>query len=150
MKSGIRRVFIAVNYLSHIIEDYFKDGSSFGVEIAYLREKQKLGTAGALALLPSLGPKAFLVMNGDVLTTSDFANLYQYHHAHHADITMSVVDYRVDIPFGVVEADGPLAVTLKEKPSQRFLCNAGIYVLSPRLLSLIPTDHHYDMTELNP
>lgn len=148
VKAGLQQVHISVNYLSHVIEDYFEDGSRFGIRIEYLRENKKMGTAGALSLLatPSAGP--LLVMNGDVLTTSDFANLYNYHATHAADITISAVDYHLEIPYGVIESDGPFAVSLKEKPSQRFLCNAGIYAISPRVLAMIPADSCYDMTDL--
>ena len=54
VRSGLKRIFIATNYLGHVIEDHFGDGSEWGVEIPYLREPRKLGTAGALSLLPQV------------------------------------------------------------------------------------------------
>jgi dTDP-glucose pyrophosphorylase len=145
---GIRRVYISVNYLSHIIEEYFGDGRNFGIEICYLREKEKLGTAGALSLLPEHPDGPIMVMNGDILTTSDLDSLYSFHMNHGAKITVAAIDHRVDIPYGVIRADGPFVTGLVEKPSERFLCNAGIYAVSPEALSLLPGSKFSNMTDL--
>lgn len=145
---GVRRIYISTNYLGHIIEDHFGDGSTFDVEIRYLREKDKLGTAGALSLLPDHPAGPLLVMNGDVLTDSDYGRLLVYHNEYHSFMTVGVVDYRVEIPFGVVRVRGTSAVGLEEKPSQSFMCNAGIYVLSPAALDLIPQATLYNMTDV--
>lgn len=147
-KVGINRAYIAVNYLSHIIEDYFKDGQNFGLEICYLRERQKLGTAGALSLLPESPNGPIIVMNGDILTTSDFDSLYAFHKSHGAMVTVAAIDHKVSIPYGVIRADGPFVTELVEKPSERFLCNAGIYVIAPEVLSLLIKDKWSNMTDL--
>jgi len=148
VKAGLNRVYFSVNYLSHVIEDYFGDGSSFGLEIRYLREGEKLGTGGALSLLPERPDAPIVVMNGDILTTSDFGSLSAFHHSHKAEVTVAAVDYCVNIPFGVIHNEGPYVTELVEKPSQRFLCNAGIYALSPSALDLLPYGRPYNMTDL--
>jgi len=147
-KAGLKRVYLSVNYLSHIIEEYFGDGASFGLEILYLREKEKLGTGGALSLLPTRPDSPILVMNGDILTTSDFGSLYAFHRDHEADVTVAAVDYRIQIPFGVIHNEGPYVTGLVEKPSQRFLCNAGIYVVSPAALDFVKQGKSFNMTDL--
>lgn len=147
-KVGINQAYISVNYLSHIIEDYFGDGRDFGIEICYLREQEKLGTAGALSLLPEYPDRPIMVMNGDILTTSDFDSLYSFHMIHGAQITVAAIDHRVDIPYGVIRADGPFVTGLVEKPSERFLCNAGIYAVSPEALGLLPGGKYSNMTDL--
>lgn len=147
-KVGISQAYISVNYLSHIIEDYFGDGRDFGIEICYLREQEKLGTAGALSLLPEYPDRPIMVMNGDILTTSDFDSLYSFHMIHGAQITVAAIDHRVDIPYGVIRADGPFVTGLVEKPSERFLCNAGIYAVSPEALGLLPGGKYSNMTDL--
>ena len=146
--SGINRVYISVNYLSHVIEEHFGDGTEFGVKIEYLHEEKKLGTAGALSLVtkPITGP--LIVMNGDVLTTSDYRHLLYFHTSHAAKITVGAVNYRVEIPYGVIRADGVIALGLEEKPSERFLCNAGIYAVSPEALDIVPQNQLYNMTDL--
>lgn len=147
-KAGLKRVYLSVNYLSHIIEDHFGDGSSFGLEIHYLKEKEKMGTGGALSLLPVCPEAPILVMNGDILTTSDFGSLWTFHHTHLASITVAAVDYHIQIPFGVIHNEGPYVTGLAEKPSQHFLCNAGIYVVSPSALELVPHGKPFNMTDL--
>lgn len=145
--AGLKRVYVSVNYLSHIIEEHFGNGSRFNIEIRYLFEQEKLGTAGALALLPEKPKGPILVMNGDILTTSDFGCLYSFHEDHATDITVAAVDYQVNIPYGVLRAEGSFVTEFEEKPSQRFLCNAGIYAVSPQSLELLPHVRHYNMTE---
>jgi len=148
VECGITRIFIATNYLGHLIEDHFGDGSEFGARVQYLREDVKLGTAGALSLLPEepLGP--LLVLNGDVITSSDYGKLLAYHNEQKALITMAAIEYRVEIPFGVVQVRDMHAIAIEEKPSQRFLCNAGIYALSPSVLALIPAGQPCNMTSV--
>lgn len=148
LEAGVRKVYVSVNYLAHIIEAHFGDGSAFGIEIRYLREQEKLGTAGALSLLPERPTGPIVVMNGDVVTTSDFGSLFAFHEGHQAWVTASAVDYRVNIPYGVISAAGHNVVELLEKPSQRFLCNAGIYAISPPALDLLPSGSFYNMTDL--
>ncbi|NCC03115.1 MAG: CBS domain-containing protein [Proteobacteria bacterium] len=146
--AGITRIYLGVNYLGQKIEEYFGSGMQFGVEIFYLREKEKSGTAGALSLLPERPSRPIVVMNGDILTTSDFQSFYSFHQQHHALITAAAVEYVVDIPFGVIQNEGVFVSQLVEKPSQRFLCNAGIYALSPEALDRIPPSCHFNMTDL--
>ncbi len=147
-KAGISRIYLSVNYLGHVIEQHFGDGTGFGVEIRYLREQEKLGTAGALALLPERPDRPIVVMNGDILTTSDFGSLYAFHQAHAAQVTVAAVDYRISIPYGVINTEGAFATGLVEKPSQRFLCNAGIYAVSPQALDLLKGTVHLNMTDI--
>ncbi len=146
--AGIKKVYISVNYLSHIIEDYFGDGKQYGIEIVYLRENVKLGTAGPLSLIKDKPSSSILVMNGDILSTFDLASLYEYHIAHDSIITVAAIDYLINIPFGVIHSSGVSVTGLSEKPSQRFLCNAGIYVMSPSAFELIPGVCHWNMTDL--
>lgn len=147
-KTGLRRAYLSVNYLGHMIENHFGDGLGFEIEIRYLREKEKLGTAGALSLLPEVPQRAIIVMNGDILTNFDLNSLYAFHQAHGAHITIAAVDYRVNIPYGVIQAAGPFVQRLEEKPSQRFFCNAGIYAVSPQALELLYDVRHCNMTDV--
>lgn len=147
-RGGIDRIWLSVNYLGHVIEDHFGDGNDFGVRIDYLREKQKLGTAGALSLLPTRPDSPMLVMNGDVFLRSDYRHLWTFHREHQPLATVAAVHYHVTIPYGVLRTKGTRVTALEEKPSQRFLCNAGIYALSPQAMALIPPDTFFDMPDL--
>jgi NDP-sugar pyrophosphorylase family protein len=145
----ITQIYISINYLGEVIEDYFGNGRKFGVDIYYLHEKEKLGTAGALSLLPELDHlKPILVMNGDILTNSDFINLFNFHEDYQSDITVAATDYHIEIPYGVIQYSGVRITSIQEKPSQRFFCNAGIYVLSPQVIKKIPANKFFNMTDV--
>lgn len=148
VECGISKIYIATNYLGHVIEDHFGEGTQFGARIRYLKENIPLGTAGALSLIPEVPSGPLLVLNGDVITSSDFGKLLAYHMEQKAFATLAAIEYRVEIPFGVVQVQDMHAVALEEKPSQRFLCNAGIYVLSPSVLRFVPDGQNCDMTSL--
>ena len=145
---GFRRFYFAVNYKAEQIERHFGNGSDFGVEIRYLREKQRLGTAGALSLLPESPTQPIVVTNADLLTKEDFGCMLDQHSESGADATMAVREYEMQVPFGVVrERDGCIEA-IDEKPVQRFTVSAGIYVLSPHLLELVPRETFFDMPSL--
>lgn len=147
-KAGIKKLYLSVNHMSQVIENHFGDGSGFGLTIRYLREKEKLGTAGALSLLPEKPTAAILVMNGDILTASNFDSLYSFHQNHNAVVTVAAVDHHVQIPYGVINSHGAYVTGIVEKPSQRFLCNAGIYAVSPEALEFVPTNQAFNMTDI--
>lgn len=145
---GFRRFSFAVNYRAQQIESHFGDGSAFGVEIRYLREEQRLGTAGALGLLLTTPTAPFLVTNADLLTKEDFGQMVDLHATTGAAATMGVRDYEMQVPFGVVnEAEGRVT-SIEEKPTHRFLVSAGVAVLSPEVLPLIPRGVPFDMPQL--
>lgn len=152
VREGFNRFFISVNYKAEMIEDYFQDGSKWGVSIEYLREKKRLGTAGAIKLLPEKPTLPFIVMNGDLLTRVNFKQLLTFHKNNHelgnAQSTMCVRENTIQIPYGVVQQDGNRLTRLDEKPIQRFFVNGGIYVFEPDIIDLIPEDHYFDMTDL--
>ncbi len=145
---GFRRFYFAVNYKAEQIESHFGDGASFGVDIRYLREQSRLGTAGALSLLPESPRLPVLVSNADLLTKEDFGHMVDAHAESGADATMAVRDYEMQVPFGVVREEQGCILGLEEKPIQRFTVSAGIYVLSPRVLELVPRDCYFDMPAL--
>ena len=95
---GFHRFYISVNYRAEMIEDYFGDGSKFGIEIRYLREDDQLGTAGALGLLPSSPQEPVFVMNGDLLTRVDFPGMLDFHFERGASATMAVRNFEMQVP----------------------------------------------------
>ena len=135
-----------------MIEEYFGDGSKWGVDIAYLKENKRLGTAGSIKLLPEKPLLPFIVMNGDLLTKVNFKNLLEFHTNNYklsnAQATMCVREYNLQIPYGVIQQKGNQLVRLDEKPVQRFFVNGGIYVFQPDIIDLIPDDTFFDMTDL--
>jgi dTDP-glucose pyrophosphorylase len=148
VKSGIEKFFLAVNYLSEMIEEYFTDGSQWGVQIEYIREEKRLGTAGALSLIPHRPEHPILVSNGDLLTRLDFCNILHFHNINESMGTMGIARYEFQNPYGVVRYDGANFLCIEEKPVSMCYVNAGIYVLDPQLLDLIPYNTFYDMPSL--
>ena len=145
---GFRRFYFAVNYKAEQIEAYFGDGGALGVEIRYLREQQRMGTAGALSLLPDRPSEPIIVTNADLLTKDNHGYMVDRHVESGADATMAVRDYEMQVPFGVVrERDGRIEA-IQEKPVQHFVVNAGMYVLSPHVLDLVPSGQFFDMPSL--
>lgn len=145
---GFRRFFVSVNYLGDMIRKHFGDGSKWDLQIDYIAEDKPLGTAGSLSLLPGRADRPLIVMNGDILTKIDFRHLLQFHEEHKAQATTCVRDYFVDVPFGVIDNDGHRVRGIREKPTHRFLVNAGIYALQPDALEFIPRGEYFDMPML--
>jgi dTDP-glucose pyrophosphorylase len=145
---GFHRFYLSVNYKAGMIENYFGDGSDWGVDISYVHEEQRLGTAGPLSLLPDRPDETMIVMNGDLLTKLNFAHLLDFHREHESKATMCVREHETQVPYGVVETNDQYMTGLEEKPTERYFVNAGIYALEPEALDLIPESEFYDMTEL--
>lgn len=145
---GFHRFYISVKYKAEMIQEHFGDGSNWGISIQYLQEKESLGTAGALSLLPEKPSEPFFVMNGDLLTKVNFEQLLDFHKTYQAQATMCVREYDHQIPYGVVRLDKYRLTSIEEKPTQRFFVNAGIYVLSPDVVENIPHNQYFDMPSL--
>lgn len=146
-QQGFKNIILCVNYKSHIIEKYFGDGSKFGLHISYIKEEKRMGTAGALSLISNLNDD-FIVMNGDILTDIDFTKMLHFHKHNCSDATMGVRQYDIQIPYGVVNSEGKKITSIEEKPTLTYNVSAGIYILNPRVLSLIPQDEFFDMPAL--
>lgn len=145
---GFHRIVLAVNYLGHMIERHFGDGSRWRVQIEYLREETPLGTAGAIALLDPRPSQPLLVSNGDVLTDIRYGELLDFHCRHGAAATMAVRLHEWRHPFGVVRTDGVDIVGFEEKPVARTHINAGIYVLQPSAIDSLKVGEPCDMPTL--
>ena len=148
MEQNFRKFYISVNYKADAIKAHFADGGKWNAEIRYLEEETRLGTAGALDLIPERPELPLLVMNGDLLTRVNFQDLLDYHRDQKAQATMCVREYDFQVPFGVVEIEDHHILSIDEKPVHRFFVNAGIYVLEPGLIDLIPKGEYFDMTDL--
>lgn len=146
--AGFAKFFIAVNYKGEMIEEFFGDGSRWGVEISYLRENEPLGTAGALCLLPGAPQNPFFVMNGDLLTTVNFRQMMTYHNEHRAIATICVLEHSVRIPYGVVDLSEQRIVGIQEKPDVKRFISAGVYLLDPAVFRYIDRGKPLDMPAL--
>jgi dTDP-glucose pyrophosphorylase len=145
---GFSDFVLSINYLGHMIEEYFGDGKNFGVTINYLREEVPLGTAGSLSLFDSPPESPIVVVNGDSITNVGYSNMLDFHLENDASATIAVKTHEWQNPYGVVQTDGSRILDIEEKPIIQSKINAGSYVLSPSVLHLLEKDSHCDMTTL--
>jgi NDP-sugar pyrophosphorylase family protein len=146
--AGISRVVITLGHMAHLFVAGIGDGSRLGLRIDYCFEDEPLGTAGPIHLVGDLEDD-FLVMNGDLLTTLNFRDLFDAHVRRGAWGTIALHRREVKIDYGVVEtaADGLLDNYI-EKPTIPYEVSMGINVLSCRCLDFIPAAGAFQMPEL--
>jgi len=149
IKSGFHNFYISTHYLPEMIQEYFGDGTKWGISINYVHEEEPLGTGGALGLLPDdLPDLPVLMMNGDVLTKVNLEALLAFHNENNANATMCVREYEYQVPFGVIESEGNIIKSMVEKPVQRFHVNAGIYVVGRKIIEQVNNNEVVDMPTL--
>lgn len=145
---GIRRIFLSVNHLAQVIEDYFEDGSKYGATLHYLREDEPLGSGGSISLLPEMPEHPLLVLNGDLIVDINFADMIKFHSQNDFYASMGVYSYHHQVPYGCVEIRNGKLTGLEEKPVLEKKVNAGVYVLSKKAVSNIPKKVCFPITAL--
>ncbi|WP_338081965.1 nucleotidyltransferase family protein [Donghicola mangrovi] len=148
VEQGFTNFTVSLNYKGEMISDHFGDGAAFGARIKYQQETQRMGTAGALSLLPERPNAPFVVMNGDLLTSMRFDALESFHIENGSIATMCAREYSVQVPYGVIETEGSRLSKIVEKPVHNHYVNAGIYMLSPEALDFIEPETPLDMPVL--
>jgi NDP-sugar pyrophosphorylase family protein len=147
-EQGFRNVTLAVGHLAGIIQAYFRDGSDWGLDIAYAHETTPLGTAGPLARLAHTDCST-LVLNGDLLTTLDFRTIVRHHSETGAAATIGTKRRIETVQFGVIESEANGRITqFREKPLLDYLVSMGIYVFSPEVREYIPQGVKFDFPDL--
>ncbi|MFJ2720760.1 NDP-sugar synthase [Streptomyces sp. NPDC087437] len=128
--AGFTTCTIAIGHLGEIIRAYVGDGSQWGMEVDYSTEESPLGTMGPLLTMRDRLPETFLVMNGDVLTDLDYADMLHRHRDSGAPLTIATYTRKVHIDFGVLTTDASRVVAFTEKPSLDYRVSMGVYGLS--------------------
>ncbi len=150
-EAEVTEIVLSIGYLGNKIRDHFGDGEKFGVNIRYIEESKALGTGGAVKAAQNLFKSDSFVINGDNLFDFDLSKMYEFHKKRKALATIAVTTRKDISQFGVVEMDGDKVVNFIEKPKteQRSnLVNAGIYLLNPLAISLIPDGESNISSEL--
>ncbi len=149
---GFERITMATGYLAELIEAFFRDGESYGVAIDYYREREPLGTVGALALIDGVADEDVLVMNGDVLTDIDYGALLERHRNSDAAATIATKERQIQVSLGVLrfgnESDPTLLTGYDEKPSIDYVASMGVYCFAPRALTHIEPGERLDFPDL--
>lgn len=145
---GIQRIFLSVNYMADVIEDHFGDGHRYGCVIQYLREKEPLGSGGALSLLPKTPEHPMVVVNGDLVIDVNISRMLDYHKNRGYYTTIGVHPYSHKVPFGCINEKNGRIISLEEKPTIQKTVNAGVYVLSPEAVASVPPSTFFPITDL--
>lgn len=149
---GFEEIVTTLGFMPEVIEDYFGDGSEWGVKIEHSIEEEPMGTAGSVKLAEDKLTERFVVVSGDALTDANLGKAVEFHEKNGAEATL--VLQQVDDPseFGivVVDDDGKVERFL-EKPDPEevfsYTANTGIYVLEPGILDDIPAGEEYDFAD---
>lgn len=144
----VKDFYISLNYKGDMIRNYFESINK-DYKVEYIQEKEFLGTAGSLKLMPSDLADTFMVSNCDIVVDIDYRELLSFHHENNNILSVvgSIQHHR--LPYGVVHFEEKGKVKkIQEKPEFDFTVNTGMYVLSRKAISYIPDDKHLDMTDL--
>lgn len=148
-QNGFKEIFLATNYRSEYIENFFGDGSKYGIKLKTSKEKKPLGTVGPLSLLKEeLSNDPFLVMNGDILTKCNFSNFYLFGSKIDADLTVGIKEYITPFRFGNISFKGDYVTGIEEKPNIKTNILAGIYIMKPGIFGFIKYNKKYNMDNL--
>jgi dTDP-glucose pyrophosphorylase len=148
-QAGIGDITIALHHKSDMIRERLGDGGRLGVRIDYAIEPKPLGTMGALTLLRGRLDGPFFVVNADILTKCDFRAMWDFHRSQgNAAMTVGVSIHQVDIPYGEFTLHDGRVTRVEEKPRKEFPVNAGIYLLDPGAIELIPAGEYFDATDM--
>lgn len=147
-KFGFNEIFLATNYKSNYIENFFGDGSRYDVKLKISKEQKPLGTAGPLTLLKDSLDEPFVVMNGDVLTLVNFEKLYKFANEKNTLLTIAIKKKLFPFAFGNIFFDGDYVTDIEEKPDLIRYILAGIYVMKPSIFHYIPDNEYFGMDVL--
>jgi NDP-sugar pyrophosphorylase family protein len=146
-KQGFENFFIITNYLSEVIEKYFKSEKKFGVKIKIIKENNFLGTFGGLIYLKKFLNTDFVLTNGDIVSEIKFDEILDFHKKSESDATMAVQINLHEIPFGIVQTNGSKIIKITEKPTQKNYINAGVYSFKPSVLKYLKTKNFINTTD---
>ncbi len=148
-KNGIKSIVLCVSYLRKTIEDYFEDGKRFGVNIEYAVSNKPLATAGQLKTAEKFIDDTFVCMYGDSIYGFNLKNMIKQHKQKKSFVTMSLHEYKTNLPYGVIETSKNNKVTAwNEKPEINANINMGCYVMEPGVFDFIPKNKPYGMDDV--
>jgi len=147
-KHGFDEIYLATNYKSDYIGNFFGDGSRYGVNLKISKEEKPLGTAGPLLLLKEQLTKPFIVMNGDILSLIDFSKFYDFALKQNSLLTISIKKEITPYAFGNIFFEGDRVTGIQEKQDIIMYILAGIYVMKPEIFKFFPQSEYFGMDNL--
>ncbi len=149
-EQGFNDILVSIGYKSDLIESYFGDGKKYGVDIKYVREEKRMGTAGPLRIAKDTYniEGSIMVINGDLLTKANLKEMAKLHENGDAAITVGVKEDEVQIKYGVYTIENKKIIGIKEKPIIKNMISVGINIFGPEVINMIPKDTYYDIPDL--
>jgi len=146
----LKKIYISVFYKKKIIKKYFGNGSKFGVNINYIEEKTPQGPIGSLKLLNTkdIKNKDFFVINCDTLTSFNYLDLLTFHKKNNSMVTLVIKKIDTQNQYGVIKVKNNHFVDFTEKPKTILNINTGIYLFSPKIISIMKTKNFFSINEL--
>lgn len=145
---GFTSATLAINHMGSLIRAFVGGGSRFGLTVDYAEERRPLSTVGPLFGIRDRLPEHFLVMNGDVLTDLDYADLLRTHTESGAPLTVATFQRSVKIDFGVLRTEDGRVVEFSEKPMLNYEVSMGVYGLSAKTIASYPDGLTFGFDEL--
>ena len=146
--AGITDIVVSTGYLGKMLQEYFGDGSEWGVKILYATSPHPLGTAGQLKAAEAKLKGRFVCVYGDALLEFDLRRALDFHAAKKATATMVLMKYSAEMKYGFMETDKEGRLTeWKEKPTISGYINVGCYVMEKAFLRYIPSGRVYEMND---
>ena len=144
---GIRNFYLTINFKSKIIKAFFSEFKTKS-KINFYEEKKPLGTIGALRNLKNKFKNSILLTNCDVIVDVNYRELIKFHEDEKNDLTLIASAKEYSVPYGLctLNNEGYLDQII-EKPKYDFLVNTGLYVINPKVISLIPLNSFYNMND---
>jgi len=148
-KNGVKSIVLCVSYLRKTIEDYFEDGKRLGVNIEYAVSDKPLATAGQLKTAEKFIDDTFVCIYGDSIFNFSLRNMIKQHKQKKAFVTMSLNEYKTNLPYGVIDTlkNGRVS-SWNEKPEIKANVNMGCYVMEPEILKFIPKNKPFGMDDV--
>ncbi len=148
-KSGVKSFVLCVSYLRKTIGNTFGDSEKFGIKIEYAISNKDLATAGQIKTAEKFIGDTFVCMYGDSIFDFNLRNIIKQHAKKKAFVTMSLHEYKTNLPYGVIETSKTGRVLdWIEKPEIKANVNMGCYVMEPKVFSLIPKNKLYGMHDV--
>ena len=140
---GVKKIYVTVNYLANLITEHFEKRKG-RAKIDCVKEPKRLGTFGSLAYIDGIESQDIIVLNSDLLSKIDFAEMYLHHKNSGADFTIAAVPYSVSVPFAILRSDDKWINSIEEKPTFNYFANGGVYILKSKLIESIPKGEYLD------
>ncbi len=147
-KNGINDIFISIGHLGQLIQNFFQDGSKWGVNISYSMEDAPLGTIAPLRLIQEKLSPTFLVINGDILTDLPVSEMKSFHQKNGYIVTVATTNRTIPVDFGVLKVNEQRITGFQEKPVLHYTVSMGLYLFEKEIFQYIPEQGSFGFDHL--